>query len=216
MSNNTLNLRLNIHFDFEKLRERCNHLLLENLSVKSVEPDFMKFSYSKEVYLPLVEDNIDISIFDYYAEKRWNYYKKDIKIQKDRIELWNKKVKQIFGDMEMKYAYEGVDIQSRTNVSHIMTLLMLRDFNYDLNSPTLEEYEIIKDILGEQDYFNERYENMKIFQKILIKNNKKWKGNIKNMYAKKIQMWWKKKLYNPHTDLGKRFALKQIEFAFDE
>lgn len=31
-----------------------------------------------------------------------------------------------------------------------------------------------------------------------------------------IQREWKRKLYNPHTELGKRFALKQIEWAYEE
>ena len=44
----------------------------------------------------------------------------------------------------------------------------------------------------------------------------KYKGDIKDYYARKIQRRFKEKLYNPHTELGKKFALKQISWAFEE
>ena len=61
-----------------------------------------------------------------------------------------------------------------------------------------------------------RLENINKFQKMILDFNKKCKGDLNNYFIRKIQMWWKKKLYNPHTPLGKRFALQQIEFAFEE
>tara|TARA_R110002049_G_scaffold1380_1_gene10819 strand:+ start:93 stop:785 length:693 start_codon:yes stop_codon:yes gene_type:complete len=45
---------------------------------------------------------------------------------------------------------------------------------------------------------------------------KKYKGDVEDYYVRKVQQRWKEKLYNPHTELGKRFALKQIEWAFEE
>ena len=235
---------LDIFINYEKLRKKINkfiityfmeHNLLFIKETNTYEYSDYLFPYyslkNSDIYPNYREDwksglIIPKNIVSYIIKNRWGFMVKDLYFSEERTILWEKTLRErVWGRLKTKYAGEGLEMD-RCGIGGVLRVIGLKECLESMNEIQVEDFrnrlayeytiESVIETLKEQTIWEEKLRLMDIYTKIIIYNNKKWKGNIKNKYAKKIQMWWKRKLYNPHTELGKRFALKQIEWAFEE
>ena len=189
---NQLNNNMNAYFYFVDLPDESNGLIITQAT------NHAWVEYSRSFYSSL-----------FYGEKEEKYL---------NAVIWY--YMELFNDSSNLYIME--------NMLKIASILQENEgCDCDLYDDK-KDFETFKDFFEESFPFmeNEDRRENKLFSQMSVINDfftnqyekfvEKYNGDIVDYYVRKIQQRWKKKLYNPHTELGKKFALKQIAWAFEE